>query len=206
MRSPVCVLLLGVLLTACDSESKPPYAGGGGGTIGGQDGGGGSASDAADSGRGEDGGSRDASMNAGDSSLDASQGVFDAGHDAGDAGDGVVDSGTDANDSGTDDDSGSLGADGGAHCVDRDGDRYGVDCIGGADCDEDDPFTTNECAACADGPREGCACTPQPSVFCIPPPIPHPQGLLVASAGARACRNDEWSRCEATDYYYLVPR
>ncbi|MEZ4226607.1 MAG: choice-of-anchor L domain-containing protein [Polyangiaceae bacterium] len=45
-------------------------------------------------------------------------------------------------------------------CVDNDHDGFGNGCAAGADCDDSDPSSGNECYACIQ-PRPGCPCTSQ---------------------------------------------
>lgn len=92
-------------------------------------------------------------------------------------------------------------------CADNDGDFHfaGDDCIDGDDCDDTDPEVTNECYACDIDPiSAGCPCEPQDGMVCEPPPIPHPEGMLVCRDGARFCRDGAWTECEAQGDYILV--
>lgn len=92
-------------------------------------------------------------------------------------------------------------------CIDMDGDGFGTDCPSGEDCDDDDANVTNECRVCVGDPtREGCPCTPQEGVLCEPPPIPHPEGVLICREGTRFCRDYEWTACEPLGDYILVRR
>ena len=86
-------------------------------------------------------------------------------------------------------------------CVDDDGDGFGKNCGGGADCDDDDPEVTDECRRCV-SPNKGCPCetgTP-PMTGCKPPDMAATKngvvGRYVCSEGTRYCREDKWSDCE----------
>lgn len=92
-------------------------------------------------------------------------------------------------------------------CIDMDGDGFGVDCPAGADCDDADISVTNQCRVCVDSPMQaGCPCEPQEGIPCEPPPIPHPDGVLVCREGTRFCRDYEWTVCEPLGDYVLVRR
>lgn len=90
-------------------------------------------------------------------------------------------------------------------CTDEDMDGFGVGCLSGEDCDDTDSAITNQCRVCLDSPiREGCACEPQMGVECVPPAIPHPEGLLICREGTRFCRDGVWTACEPLGEYVLV--
>lgn len=108
----------------------------------------------------------------------------------------------------------SLGGDGGTGrrvCVDEDGDGFGKNCGGGADCDDEDPSVTDECRRCV-SPNKGCPCeagTP-PMGGCKPPDMAATkdgvQGKWVCSEGTRYCRDELWSECEILwQYATFVP-
>lgn len=95
--------------------------------------------------------------------------------------------------------------DAGYSCVDVDEDGYGVDCPSGDDCDDNDATITDQCFSCLDNAvQTGCACEPQVGLQCVPPPIPHADGLLICREGTRYCRDGFWTACEPLGEYVLV--
>jgi len=96
-------------------------------------------------------------------------------------------------------------ADAGYSCVDMDDDGYGENCAAGEDCDDNDQAVTDQCVSCLDNAvQTGCACEPQVGLQCAPPPIPHPDGLLICREGTRYCRDGFWTACEPLGDYMLV--
>lgn len=92
-------------------------------------------------------------------------------------------------------------------CIDMDFDGYGVGCLAGEDCDDTNAAISDQCLSCLDDAiQEGCECEPQVGMQCVPPPIPHPEGLLICREGTRYCRDALWTACEPLGDYVLVRR
>ncbi len=98
-------------------------------------------------------------------------------------------------DGGPDDGGGDGGADAAPGCVDSDGDGHGVGCSAGADCDDSDPFYTDDCPHCLAGPAEGCACDGDAPVECYDGPA-GTAGVGGCVAGWRRCLGGVWLGCE----------
>ncbi len=98
------------------------------------------------------------------------------------------------------------GMDGGANCVDNDGDGYGVYCPLGPDCDDEDPAIHSGCADCT-AIEEGCLCEPgsEPQ-SCYPDYEILSGGQILCYEGTRFCRDGRWSACESIDSYLLSSR
>jgi len=81
-------------------------------------------------------------------------------------------------------------------CLDGDGDGFGVACLQGPDCDDQDPTVTNQCTACL-RPNEGCPCPegapPQGCNVATGDTVNSPEGIC--RLGQRLCRNGRWSAC-----------
>jgi len=83
-----------------------------------------------------------------------------------------------------------------AGCEDRDGDRRGVGCMDGPDCNDTDPSIWEGCGHCAD-PAVDCACEPGTlPESCFLEPTEAPDGQLTCHQGTRYCRQGAWSACE----------
>jgi len=90
-------------------------------------------------------------------------------------------------------------------CVDNDGDGFGAHCPLGADCDDEDPTSGNECRRCAT-PIKDCPCKSGTlPLSCIPPAKQVEGGTLICKEGSRYCRTGYWSDCESIGGYVLVP-
>lgn len=88
-------------------------------------------------------------------------------------------------------------------CSDADGDGFGTGCPAGNDCNDTDPYVTNECRGCAT-PDTNCACDPvaDAPVPCYLDPS-DVGGVLVCHEGVRYCRDTRWTSCLEIHSYDL---
>jgi hypothetical protein len=86
-------------------------------------------------------------------------------------------------------------------CIDRDRDGFGRNCDKGKDCDDEDPFVTDECRRCLTALKD-CPCKPgTPAQRCVPPVKRVDGGVLVCAEGTRYCRDSYWGDCETIGEY-----
>lgn len=92
-------------------------------------------------------------------------------------------------------------------CIDEDEDGFGAYCLLGADCDDADSDSTDECYVCVGtDPEPDCPCKPgTPPVECDPDDIQVKGGTLVCSEGTFFCRDAYWTSCENLIAYVFVP-
>ncbi len=103
-------------------------------------------------------------------------------------------------------DDGDAGMDGGANCIDHDGDGFGVYCPLGPDCNDRDPGVSTGCAVCYEV-EEGCLCDPeQEPEPCYPDYEMLSGGEILCHEGVRYCYQGRWSGCESVESYLLSAR
>jgi hypothetical protein len=79
--------------------------------------------------------------------------------------------------------------------VDLDGDRYGLGCPLGDDCNDQDPSVQTDCEPCSQ-PAEGCECaTDSEPVRCSTQSLVDSDTIL-CKTGMRYCRDQQWTACE----------
>ena len=81
-------------------------------------------------------------------------------------------------------------------CVDQDGDAYGVNCLPGADCDDNNPHFQSDCPDCSVANFSGCPCVSQGAVKLCYGADPNLADVGVCQVGERTCDfNGFWSDC-----------
>ncbi len=86
-------------------------------------------------------------------------------------------------------------------CRDHDGDKHGVGCAAGPDCNDDDPLRTSDCDAavpdCMQTPyAPGCPCYAGEEMECYDAPAAT-EGVGACHAGSALCISEVWSTCDS---------
>lgn len=92
---------------------------------------------------------------------------------------------------GADADPNDLGAE---PCIDGDGDGFGQNCALGADCDDRDPASTNQCYVCVHDGIEGCPCA-EPGQLAACGVQRTSLNRPICGLGNSVCQDGKWSAC-----------
>ncbi|NUN14334.1 MAG: hypothetical protein HUU55_11945 [Myxococcales bacterium] len=80
-------------------------------------------------------------------------------------------------------------------CVDNDGDNHGKACVAGPDCDDTNPYFTDECPDCTTANHAGCPCDPSGQTSYCYGADPALNGIGNCKLGQRTCVDGYWTGC-----------
>lgn len=80
-------------------------------------------------------------------------------------------------------------------CIDEDGDGFGRNCAGGADCDDTNPEITDQCYRCANDGTLGCPCTEEGAQAECGKVLSKLGDQITCGYGFSTCSEGEWGPC-----------